>query len=76
MSKDAYNYLLSITLLTRCEIRIFLFHREHEGEHNVNQSASMELQYLAQEGLNESVFILLEEGLCAAVRRCFQGTEG
>ncbi|HNW80927.1 MAG TPA: hypothetical protein PLM60_07555 [Methanoregulaceae archaeon] len=73
MSKDAYNYLLSITLLTRCEIRIFLFHREHEGEHNVNQSASMELQYLAQEGLNESVFILLEEGYVQQSGGVFKG---
>ncbi len=73
MSKDAYNYTLSIALLTRCEIRIFLFHREHEGEHNINQSASMELQYLTQEGLNQSVLILLEEGYIQQSGGVFKG---
>ncbi len=75
MSEHNYNYELSIALLTRCEIHIFLFHREREGEHNINQSASMELQYLAKGGPNENALILLEEGYMRQSGGVFKGLQ-
>jgi hypothetical protein len=73
MSADAYNYELSIALIEQCDIHIFLFHRELKGEHNINQSASMELQYLATRNNNQNVLVLLEDGYIKQSRGVFKG---
>lgn len=73
MSDDDYNYELSIALIDRCDIHIFLFQKERQGEHNINQSASMELQYLATTKNNENVLVLLESGYLRQTGGVFKG---
>lgn len=59
---DANNFTVSMMLVDQCDTHIFLFHREMEGEHNINQSVSMELQYLADSDQSDHALILLEKG--------------
>lgn len=73
ISDDEYNYELSVALVHQCDIHIFLFHRERRGEHSVNQSASMELQYFATRKQSKSALILLEHGYVAQSGGVFKG---
>lgn len=57
--EDIYNLRMSDLLADWGEIHIFVFFFEYEGESNINQSASMEFEKLAN---SRCVVIYFEDG--------------
>jgi len=60
--RDAFNTRVSRRLLAESEIHIFFIFFETDGEHNINQSASMELENLCTNSIGTNVLVLFEKG--------------
>jgi len=72
-SKEEYNRRISEILIRWGDIHIFVFFCEHEGEFNVNQSASMELEGVYRSGKCDCVVLYFEEGSLEQMRSLLRG---
>ncbi|QSZ66026.1 hypothetical protein RJ40_00170 [Methanofollis aquaemaris] len=77
IDEDVRNLRKSLTLVDMCQVHIFFFFNEHDGEHNLNQSATLELGVLMgrkNRGCpQKSTLIFCENGMDAQCRGLFKG---
>lgn len=60
---DSYNLRISHRLLDTSTIHLFVFFVEGDAEHNINQSASMELERLFVQDRRQNALFIREEGV-------------
>jgi hypothetical protein len=72
VSEDWYNFMISEFMTVINQIHIVFIFMENEGEHNINQSTSIELDILASSE-ERHVAIFYEEGSMEQSRSLFRG---